>query len=404
MLAHGKPGPVTHHTRADKSNKDELAPLAMWPKLCVKQQKQGTGDVSGVAKWLNLGKTNPLCSENEATLRTKCDEERAKFPLPGALDACRNRVVVEDSDEEVDDCPASCNVEMDSEPLDTSTEDGMVVLPDDRDGSGHCDKRGAQCVPTTAALGPVQKPPSFPRLAKNCQLQPWAPAEKKSLGSTGVKTVAKRKRKKSGTPAPEHQTLQNRGGAENNESGHSTPFTLPSLKRIKPSTKPGLPDPCGEDEKSKKQRTKSSSLGRRESLAGVAERSLQQQEVYQRGPCDAHWSQSCYFKDNQMSECFPGQSAHEACQAIMSTIQKVGMYAAKKERNKKPCGNEDDACEPAVPSISLDHILSCTPYRDMLRDLFGGGTLHPDGGTERNGSKALRPPSVPVVTRLVLYQ
>lgn len=44
---------------------------------------------------------------------------------------------------------------------------------------------------------------------------------------------------------------------------------------------------------------------------------------------------------------------------------------------------------PPPPEVNLDHILSCVPYRDLLRDLFGSG----GGGGENHNT------SVPVVTK-----
>lgn len=62
------------------------------------------------------------------------------------------------------------------------------------------------------------------------------------------------------------------------------------------------------------------------------------------------------------------------------------------EQQQKQQQTLTSAEEPPRPSINLDHILSSTPYKDMLRDLFGA-----DSSTR--ASKSLRVPAIPVVTK-----
>jgi hypothetical protein len=85
---------------------------------------------------------------------------------------------------------------------------------------------------------------------------------------------------------------------------------------------------------------------------------------------------SSYKRHLKATSCFPKQSAREACQGIIDAIHRCNMYMDKKSLT----GDENE--------ISLDHILSNVPYKDMLQDLFG-----------LDQGECLHPPSVPVVTK-----
>ncbi len=80
----------------------------------------------------------------------------------------------------------------------------------------------------------------------------------------------------------------------------------------------------------------------------------------------------------------------------MDAISKCKSNEARKALSSSslPCEGETAAAAasscplpPPPPEVNLDHILSCVPYRDLLRDVFGCG----------GGNASLAP--VPVVTK-----
>jgi hypothetical protein len=84
-------------------------------------------------------------------------------------------------------------------------------------------------------------------------------------------------------------------------------------------------------------------------------------------------------------------------QVILDAISKCSSNEARRTMMRQaetdflspplPCGSPLPPCH---PEVNLDHILSCVPYRDLLRDLFGTGS---------SSSSSLAPPPVPVVTK-----
>lgn len=142
-------------------------------------------------------------------------------------------------------------------------------------------------------------------------------------------------------------------------------------------------------------------------------------------------------KDRQSSSCFPRQSARDACQGILDAIGKFRSYIRQRVHETVPgsatsaadaaaaasnaAGNASDDLlhlllkssvgissvaspspgdgEPIGPShaadesleINLDHILSNTPYREMLEDLF-----HSQSNVLQGGNPSM---SLPVVAR-----
>lgn len=76
----------------------------------------------------------------------------------------------------------------------------------------------------------------------------------------------------------------------------------------------------------------------------------------------------------------PPQSAKDACDSILSAIQRCSAFA-----ERHPAEQNESAC-----AVNLDHILSRVPYKEMLRDLFG---------SQKMSSSADRAPNVPVVAK-----
>lgn len=76
------------------------------------------------------------------------------------------------------------------------------------------------------------------------------------------------------------------------------------------------------------------------------------------------------------------------------------MYASKKTHCSSSSINYEAPAAASSPAINLDHILSCTPYKDMLRDLFGADAG--EGGDDGRGGdpkQRLKVPVIPVVTK-----
>jgi hypothetical protein len=111
---------------------------------------------------------------------------------------------------------------------------------------------------------------------------------------------------------------------------------------------------------------------------------------------------SSYAKEQRASSCFPKQSAREACQGIIDAIQRCNVYLTKKDRIPRENAVEmEERDTPDKHEITLDHILSNVPYKDMLQDLFG---MDGDRGCigEHGDDAATRPlksPSIPLVTK-----
>jgi hypothetical protein len=96
------------------------------------------------------------------------------------------------------------------------------------------------------------------------------------------------------------------------------------------------------------------------------------------------------FKEAQMHSCFPRKSAQAACQAILDAIGKCNVH----DEGKRSEGNVHPG--ESTHEVSLDHILSSVPYRDMLHDLFGSS----DGpGGRSNCGKQQAGSDVPVVAK-----
>jgi hypothetical protein len=90
--------------------------------------------------------------------------------------------------------------------------------------------------------------------------------------------------------------------------------------------------------------------------------------------------------DQQGDVCFPRQSARDACQVIVDAIRRCNAFSDRKVRGVCAVGETstaraavDEAAAAAEASadverakhcISMDHILSNVPYKDMLQVRF----------------------------------
>lgn len=86
-------------------------------------------------------------------------------------------------------------------------------------------------------------------------------------------------------------------------------------------------------------------------------------------------------KDDAKQEGGPPQSARDACENILASIQRCQNISSKQTL---------PLCKKDLISINLDHILSRVPYKEMLKDLFGSNASLQSG---------YRAPQIPVVTK-----
>ena len=101
------------------------------------------------------------------------------------------------------------------------------------------------------------------------------------------------------------------------------------------------------------------------------------------------------FADTRASHCFPRQSALGACQGILDAISKCNVHEGLNSSAEKWLDNGTTASDGRQEEvqdvttqmvINLDHILSCTPYKDMLQDLFRHHTAQSSSSHESCGS------------------
>ena len=97
---------------------------------------------------------------------------------------------------------------------------------------------------------------------------------------------------------------------------------------------------------------------------------------------------------NSQQQQGPPNSTRDACENILAAIQRSSVVAAAAAASSSstaslPDGGGSGGCAGEV-QISLDHILSKVPYKDMLRDLFGSNASTTQG---------YRAPAIPVVSR-----
>jgi hypothetical protein len=141
-----------------------------------------------------------------------------------------------------------------------------------------------------------------------------------------------------------------------------------------------------------------------------------------------------YALHTMASTLFLKQSAKDACQSIIDAIHKCNMYAERRERTQAAAAAAASSSAVLPPAaaclaspeaaagdhvarphhhytvsngeelheISLDHILSNVPYKDMLQDLFGlaGASSSSSSGTmasdrDSSSSSSSTPPSSP---------